>query len=215
MRKLDLTGTSFGRLTALFIDHDHREKTKVKWVCLCSCGNRVSVRSDHLRRGQVASCGCIRIEKIVAVNKTHGMTKTRSYRIWRHIHSRCFNKNVPSFRDYGGRGISVCERWKSFSNFLADMGEAPDGMSIDRINNDLGYSPENCRWANDLTQKNNRRTNRYIEHNGVKKSAADWARETGVPAKAIISRVSREWPIDLALTKPPRPTGREAKSVPK
>lgn len=208
MRRHDLTNKQFGRLVALFIDNESREPNKVKWVCACSCGRRKSVRADHLTRGKISSCGCLCAEMSAKINLSHGMTGTRTYKIWQGMKRRCENKNERFYPHYGGRGITICERWRSFTAFLADMGEAPDGMSIDRINNDLGYSPENCRWADDITQMNNMRSNRYIEFNGEKKSAANWSRETGVPSLTIISRINRGWPVETALFKKPRPTGR-------
>ena len=133
---------------------------------------------------------------VVASNKTrakHGMYKTRVYRIWVGMHQRCYNKNSNQYHKYGGRGIKVCKRWHKFENFLEDMGEPPEGMSIDRKNNNRGYTPANCRWTNPRKQANNRRTNVYINYDGKKQTIAEWAREYDIPYHVIKHRVSIGW----------------------
>ena len=136
-----------------------------KWLCACVCGEIRPVRMRSLISGHSSSCGCKHRERVVAlmsqVRTTHGMsgkaTKTRTYRIWANMKSRCGNPRIPAFKNYGGRGIEVCERWKSFENFLSDMGECPTTLTIERVNNDLGYEPSNCRWATMAEQGKNRR----------------------------------------------------------
>lgn len=148
---LDLTGRRFGRLHVI-TRADDIGPGNARWMCRCDCGNFIVVRSPHLSRGKTKSCGCFREE----MHRTHGRSQEREYRSWCSMKSRCTNPNSPSYRRYGGRGIKVCERWQSFENFYADMGQRPANKSIDRINNDGNYEPGNCRWADRLTQNRNR-----------------------------------------------------------
>jgi hypothetical protein len=136
-------------------------------------------------------------ENVIASNKArtkHGMYRTRVYRQWQQMIQRCYNPNSSRYARYGGRGVTVCDRWRSsFDAFYADMGDVPDGMSIDRINNDRGYEPGNCRWATPQQQANNRRTNVLIEHEGLELTIAEWARHLGLPYHWIKHRYSKGW----------------------
>lgn len=153
MTKPSIAGRRFERLVAIE-PTEKRLGRKVIWSCRCDCGNIKDVPIDALNAGRVKSCGCLRKEQ----NTTHGMKGTPTYKAWKSMRQRCKNKNDPHYPDYGGRGITVCERWESFENFLADMGERPsDDLSIDRINNDGNYEPGNCRWTDRFTQARNRR----------------------------------------------------------
>ena len=135
-------------------------------------------------------------------NYRHGGRNTRLYNIWSSMKSRCLNENDPAYKDYGARGIHVCDRWMDFSLFREDMGERPPGMSLDRIDNDKGYSPENCRWANRSTQNRNRRDRRMVTHNGRSMLIADWAKETGLSVSTIWARISKGWDEALAVSTP-------------
>lgn len=147
-RYIDITGKRFGRLLVLQW-HSTKQKSAY-WECECVCGTVKTIRGSHLRDGRIVSCRCCQ-------NVTHGKTDTPTYYTWSAMIQRCGNPKNPSYCWYGARGIKVCRRWLKFENFLADMGEKPSGTSIDRVNNNKGYSPGNCRWATPKEQTNNQR----------------------------------------------------------
>lgn len=156
---IDLTGKEFGRLRVLAL-HPERyrygEQTAPCWLCRCDCGTEIIVRGCHLRSGNTASCGCARIEKLKH-NAKHGLSESRAYRIWHNMKSRCLNPNSTSYSYYGGRGIGFDERWCEFKAFYADVGDPPNGLSLDRPDNDGNYGPTNWRWADRSMQNRNQR----------------------------------------------------------
>lgn len=153
----------FGRFVVIGCDPDRRN-----WfLCKCDCGNIKSVRCYSLKNGDSTSCGCFRLEKNKAINTTHGMGRTREYAIWCGMKNRCNNPNVKAYPRYGGVGIMVCQEWQnSFENFYRDMGQCPKGFSIERKDNSLGYEPNNCIWADDFTQNQNKKNVRMVVVSG-------------------------------------------------
>jgi hypothetical protein len=202
----DLTGKQFGRLAVLGFVGVNRFK-QATWLCRCNCGNHSVVTRPSLVSGNTTSCGCFHNEMVGAMTRTHGLRKTTEYVIWAGIKTRCHNANTPNYKDYGARGITMCPRWlNSFENFLEDMGPRPTAKhTIERINNDLGYSPKNCRWATYIEQANNRRDNRILEFGGNRLTMSEWARKLDMPYSVLSSRLGKlGWSIEKALTTPTR-----------
>lgn len=198
----NLAGMIFGKLTA--IEPARTRNGRSGWLLKCECGGvAVSMTSQLLAR-RVSSCGCLRVmaaSRLRAVNTTHGKTTTRTFKIWTGMRARCSYPNAIGYQNYGGRGIRVCQRWNSFENFLADMGAAPDGMQIDRIDNHGNYEPGNCQWVTAHANSRNRRSTRLLTHNGETKCITDWAAALGISAQAIRLRLSKlGWPLEKALT---------------
>jgi hypothetical protein len=158
---IDLTGQRFGRWTVLVLWPERYRLNGVTrdafWLCRCTCGSEHIVMGNNLRSGKSTNCGCLKHEKARKRSTKHGMAGTRVHRIWKSMLSRCRNPNVPCFSNYGARGISVCEEWHSFENFYADMGAPPDGLTLERRNNEGDYERSNCCWATRLEQAHNRR----------------------------------------------------------
>lgn len=186
MKPLELTGQTFGRLTVLGKSKKCRKEPL--WLCRCSCGNLCEVTGSNLKRGKQKSCGCLRADNLRSITRKHGMTKTRLFYIWSSMIQRCSNPNNRSYPNYGGRGIKVCEDWtnsfESFSSWAAQSGY-DDSLTLDRIDNNLGYFPENCRWASFKAQQNNRRDNIVVEIMGQSKTLSQWGELYGVKSGTI------------------------------
>jgi hypothetical protein len=184
----DLTGQTFGRLVATKRAPNHGRRTM--WECLCECGNVTTVHMDSLVARLTESCGCLRKEVTAERSITHGATigrkDTKEYKSWTGCKDRCFNPNSEKYYRYGGRGITVCERWvNDFAAFLSDMGLCPKGLTLERVNLNGNYEPLNCIWADSHTQARNRSDNVWLEHNGRKMILFDWARELGIDPKRL------------------------------
>ena len=196
---IDLTGRRFGKLA---IVERAASKNGARWLCHCDCGRQKIVQGGHLRSGNSLSCGCDKNAAIGRANKTHGDTRTRLYKIWIGMKSRCYDLNHMHFSAYGGSGITVCPAWRfEFSKFREwAMANGYDrNLTIDRIDNGLGYCPENCRWATVTEQNQNWRSTRYIEFQGQRCTLTEWAAIVGI-SKASLSYRLAHWPIERALS---------------
>lgn len=195
----------FGSLTVVGPDTEGSERYR---VCRCDCGTEKRVRLDHLRTGKIVSCGCVKARKaserahiLHAASTTHGATGTRAHKIWMSMRQRCNNPNSRFFAYYGGRGIHVCEQWNaSFESFLADMGQPAPDQEIDRIDNDRGYEPGNCRWATRQEQQNNRRVNRFVTYQGETHTISEWSRLTGIHRNTLDLRLASGIPLSEVFT---------------
>lgn len=201
MQPIDISGQRFGRVIAL--ERDYSLKGRTYWRCICDCGNMFSTVSYTLRVGECKSCGCSQKEGARERRTSHGMAGTKVYTTWQRMQARCYNETNKAFKDYGGRGIKVCDRWlESFENFLEDMGYPQPHESIDRRDNDGDYCPENCRWADNKTQARNKRNNHFIVLDGDSKTIAEWGEITGIDENTISERLKSGWSDRDALTKP-------------
>ena len=194
-RTLDLVGQKFSRWTVLSKHPERGDRGRVLWLCKCECGVKRLVAAASLRNGRSHSCGCYSSER----KKSHGKSRTPIYLVWRGMLKRCELPSHDQYRNYGGRGISVCSRWRTFENFYADMGDRPKGMSLDRINNDGNYEPSNCRWASQTTQIRNKRNTAFIRYNGKRVALAAVCESLGVPLKRTRNRLAAGWPVKDAL----------------
>ena len=196
----DLTGQRFGRLAVIAFAGRRGGRNRVAWTCHCDCGNSAVVLGEQLRAGKTTSCGCFK-NSPESKHRTHGKSKTPEFRIWAGMIQRCTNPNVEAYPDYGGRGIVVSERWQSFENFLADMGQRPSRQhSIERKDVNGNYCPENCVWATQSMQSKNQRCRAKYTFNGKTMVLSDWAKELGVTLGMLSSRIYRGWPIEQVIS---------------
>jgi hypothetical protein len=194
-------GTRFGRL--VIVSRDGRKIT-----CRCDCGNVVEVHLANLCTGHTKSCGCLRAEVTAERSYRHGSSRrgrrTRAYESWSSMLKRCLNPECKDWPNYGGRGITVCERWLKFENFLADMGERPPGLSIERLDHNGPYRKENCTWVTRKEQNRNTRRNRLLIFEGKTQTLAQWAEDLGLSHTSILRRLGRGWSVERALSEVPR-----------
>jgi len=204
MHVFDISGQTFGRwtVTARAVSKPGKQ---ARWHCKCSCGNGGEVGGAQLRSGWSKSCGCLKREQTISRFTTHGHAThgiTPTYHTWAGMRARCSNPKNHKFERYGGRGISVCLAWTTFAGFLADMGEKPPGTSLERIDNNGNYCPENCRWATPTDQARNKRNNRLLTFRGESRPLAEWADRVGIKSRTIWDRLATGWRVEDALTIP-------------
>lgn len=195
MKTRNLLGHIFGRLTVIAGPYSKRvnDRSIVYWECKDSCGNRNLYKANYLLIGDVKSCGCLK--------EVHGMSKSTEFRIWQGILSRCTNEKDTRYEYYGGRGIGLDPRYlepdgQGFLNFLKDVGKRPKGKTIDRVNNNRGYWPNNMRWATNTEQASNRRSSVIITHNNKTRCQSDWAKELGISSTSIWSYLKKGMSFD-------------------
>jgi hypothetical protein len=194
-----LIGRTFSRLTVVS-ESVNTCGNKRKWKCICECGKHVEVQAFSLTSGGTKSCGCLRAELIAARNKSHGMSGTPVYAVWNTMLQRCHNPESRQWPDYGGRGVIADPSWWDFRVFLTDMGTPPFiGASLERVDNNLGYSKTNCVWADSVSQANNTRKNVYVTYNNETLTVAQWARKLGLRPGTIRHRLKAGWDTNQAL----------------
>lgn len=198
-----MEGQRFGMLTVVESAGKNKHRMAL-WKCKCDCGGVIILQRGSLISGNTKTCGC----KTNDLKSTHGHKRnvpgakyrgSKTYVCWAAMKSRCSNPRHKNWKDYGGRGIKVCEEWMQFENFLNDMGERPDGMTIERLDNNLGYCKSNCRWVRNETQQMNRRNNLRITIKGETKIASEWARVAGINKETFLRRVHAGWPSEQLL----------------
>lgn len=194
---IDLSGQRFGKL--LVKSRAASNDSLVRWDCLCDCGQETIASTKKLRNGRKQSCGCLWLPAVVEAKTKHGHASngriTTELRIWMNMRNRCSSPTNPSYPDYGGRGIEVCERWNDFGLFFADMGPRPSpAHTIDRKDNDGDYEPDNCRWATKIEQSRNKRSNVNVIFDGVEMCVTEAATLTGLNPSTILWRINAGWP---------------------
>ena len=194
----DITGMRFNRLIVEGFSHKNKHNALI-WNVVCDCGNRKQVSGSNLR-GNTQSCGCLKKEQRSEQFKTHGKSGTKTHKIWKGILSRCYIKSASGYIHYGGRDVSVCERWHTFDNFLADMGECPDGLSIERKDVNGNYELNNCFWATRIQQANNRRNNRILKN--TSETLVQASEKNKITYNALRARLNRGWNEEDTLNKP-------------
>lgn len=203
---IDLTGRIFERL--IVVERapstlSKKNKQTTRWVCSCSCGNTITTDSTSLIQSKTRSCGCLQKESFISRIKTHGQSKTRVYRIWKGMWSRCTNENTKAYISYSPRVPPAS--WKSFEEFIKDMGQPPSDLhSIERINNNLPYSKANCKWATASEQSRNTKRTLAITFNNKTQCLKDWSKDTGITYSVLRDRLAAGWSVERALRTPVR-----------
>lgn len=199
-----IIGARFGKLTVINAAEKYRGQSQ--WLCRCDCGKEIVVRASNLNSNNSGSCGCLHQEKMTTANPaivTHGLSDSPEYGVWRGMIQRCHDVNSEAYKNYGARGIKVCERWRNdFQAFITDMGKCPESLTIERKNNDGDYEPDNCHWATFKEQARNRRNSRIIEYQDETKTLAEWVEQLGLPYDTIWRRLDHGWQIADAFLTP-------------
>lgn len=192
-QRYDMVGKRFNKLTVIKYLYSDKYKNAC-WECKCDCGNKVIVNSHDLKSGHTKSCGCLQKQRASESRTKHNMCDSRIYHIWKGIKLRCYNPNNPAYKNYGGRGIIVCDEWlkdfKAFYNWALANGYNDD-LTIDRIDVNGGYKPNNCRWITIQEQAKNRRSNHYITHNGKTQNISDWSKELGINRTTLTRKLKK------------------------
>lgn len=202
----DMTGQRFGRLVVIERATEKRRQG-VYWHCRCDCGNEIDVLGTSLRCGDTKSCGCLHRETVSTMMSTHGLSKTRLYRVWAGIKNRCYNPHAENYKYYGANGITMCDEWRnsfeSFRDWAVNNGYDEHASSqqctIDRINTALGYSPDNCRWVDHVTQCNNQTSNKLFTYNGATHTMAEWAKIFQIKYTTLRARIRHGVPFEEAI----------------
>lgn len=216
--KKDLNNQRFGKLVVIK-EIGRNKDNRVIWLCKCDCGNYHETLGKYLLSGETTSCGCQRTQILLIEAerlKTHGLTNTRIYNIWLAMKGRCNNPNNSAYKKYGGRGIKVCEEWNEFLSFYnwAINNGYEKSLSIDRIDVNGNYEPNNCRWADSVTQGNNTRRNHYLTYNGETKTMSEWARIKNLDYSTLRSRINEyNWSVEKALETPARIMNKSKRGV--
>ena len=219
-KRLDLTGQRVGRLTVVEACENYVSKTGRKysaWLCRCDCGNYKKVLTINIRQKTVRSCGCLAkkvhsqsVQKAIKASTKHGDTGSRLYQIWAAMKRRCYNPNTAYYEIYGGRGVTVCESWQNyvpFKEWAYSVGYT-DTLTLDRIDCDGDYTPNNCRWISIQEQQRNRRNNRRYEYNGNYYTVQEIAAMTGLKPRTVQGRIEQGWPIEKVIETPLKIMGR-------
>jgi hypothetical protein len=202
VKKHDVTGQRFGKLTAIHYCHSNKQGRAV-WLCKCDCGKETKVVVSKLLNGHTQSCGCYHRERAALLHTTHNMRHSKIYTIWAHMIQRCKNPKENAYNSYGGRGITVCDKWQTFDGFYGDMGFAyQDGYSIERIDVNGNYEPKNCTWIPLKEQSWNRRNSQIYEVDGIKGSLPFLCNHFGAKYVNVDARIRRGWPVEKALKAP-------------
>ena len=194
----DITGQKFERLTA--IKYMYTKNKRPYWLCKCECGKEIITAYGNLKKGNTKSCGCLKHEIAINhysnLNKQHRMKGTKIYSKWLWMKARCYKEHTHGYKNYGGRGIKVCDEWlhnfKNFYDWAINNGYSDD-LTIERIDTNGDYEPSNCKWITNLEQQNNKRNNRFIEYKGEKHTIAEWSRITGINKNIILDRLNNNW----------------------
>ena len=203
---IDMTGVRYGRLTAIKRVKNSKH-SQTMWMFRCECGKEIVTTGWAVRSGHTTSCGCFLSETTASLKYSHGMARTRIYKIYQHMKERCYKTDDRAYGRYGGRGITICDEWleeNGFENFYnwSILNGYNETLTIDRIDVNGNYEPSNCRWATWRVQANNKRNNRYVTYNGKTKTVSEWSQEYGIGEATIRSRLNRGWSVDETLNIP-------------
>lgn len=202
--KIEL-GMKFGSLVVVKFTKGGSPRFRSMCICRCDCGNTKTVLDFNLKNGSTKSCGCMKCDALSAKATTHGLANHPLYIVWNRMKSRCKSRDPAKAKTYLNRGITVCTEWDDFKNFYDDMIETwVPGLTIDRIDNNLGYSRSNCRWASLKEQARNTTRNRFLEHNGIVKTAIEWSEIYKISYPSLLTRLNKGWSVYKSLTTPVR-----------